>query len=105
MRVLFLNPDEVVMICEYPSNVNREQFNGIESILSSVRKVTKPGTVDVYEVFCAILSCAEKQLSMEDAASRFPEMERMRIPVFGNGVKNVTMEDCAAFLKSRCMKW
>ncbi len=57
MGALFLNPNEAVMIYEYPSNINREQFNRIESALSSVRKVTKLGTVDLYEVFSPCYIC------------------------------------------------
>jgi len=39
----------------YPSDITRDQFEHIRPILESARKRTKPCTVDLYEVFCAVL--------------------------------------------------
>ena len=39
----------------YPSDISREQFEKIRPILESVRKKTKPRTLDLYEIFCALL--------------------------------------------------
>ena len=39
----------------YPSNISPEQFAQIRPLLESVRKRTKPPTVDSYEVFNALL--------------------------------------------------
>lgn len=39
----------------YASDVSREKFKEIQPLLQSVRKRTKPTTVDLYEVFCAVL--------------------------------------------------
>lgn len=39
----------------YASDISREKFAGIEPLLRSVRRSTKPMTVDLYEVFCAVL--------------------------------------------------
>ena len=39
----------------YPSDITREQFLVILPILEAVRRKTKPRTVDLYEVFCAVL--------------------------------------------------
>jgi transposase len=39
----------------YPSDVSREQFESVRSLLEGVRKRTKPRTVDLYEVFNAVL--------------------------------------------------
>ena len=39
----------------YPSDVSREQFEQIRPILEGVRKRTKPRTVDLHEVFNAVL--------------------------------------------------
>ena len=39
----------------YPSDISREQFELIRPLLENARKKTKPRTVDLYEVFCAIL--------------------------------------------------
>jgi transposase len=40
---------------QYPSDVSREQFQKILPLLESVRKRTKPRTVNPYEVFYAVL--------------------------------------------------
>jgi hypothetical protein len=37
----------------YSSDISREAFEQIRPVLESVRKRTKPRTVDLYEVFCA----------------------------------------------------
>ncbi|KLU17098.1 transposase [Xenorhabdus sp. GDc328] len=39
----------------YTSDINREAFQEIEPLLLSNRKRPRPRTVDVYEVFCALL--------------------------------------------------
>ena len=39
----------------YASDISREKFEEILPLLQSVRKRTKPTTVDLYEVFCAVL--------------------------------------------------
>ena len=40
---------------QYPSDISPEQFEQIRPLLESVRKRTKPRTVDLYEVFNAVL--------------------------------------------------
>ena len=40
---------------KYASDISPEQFAEIEPLLRSVRKATKPTTVDLYEVLCAVL--------------------------------------------------
>jgi hypothetical protein len=40
---------------QYPSDVSREQFERVRPLLEGVRKRTKPRTVDLYEVFNAVL--------------------------------------------------
>jgi len=39
----------------YPSGIGQEQFERIGPLLESVRKRTKPRTVDLHEVFNAVL--------------------------------------------------
>jgi transposase len=39
----------------YPSDISREQFNKIRPLLEAARKKTKPRTLDLYDVFCAVL--------------------------------------------------
>ena len=40
---------------KYASDISPKQFAEIEPLLRSVRRVTKPTTVDLYEVFRAVL--------------------------------------------------
>jgi transposase len=39
----------------YPSDITREQFEKIQPLLESVRKKTRPRTLDLYDVFCGVL--------------------------------------------------
>ncbi len=39
----------------YDSDIRYEKFAEIEPLLRSVRRNTKPITIDLYEVFCAVL--------------------------------------------------
>jgi len=39
----------------YPSDITREQFETVRPQLEKIRKRTKPRSVDLYEVFCAVL--------------------------------------------------
>ena len=39
----------------YASDISAEKFAEIEPLLRSVRRRTKPTTVDLHEVFCAVL--------------------------------------------------
>jgi transposase len=39
----------------YSSDISKEEFDQIRPVMESVRKRTKPRTVDLYEVFCAVL--------------------------------------------------
>jgi transposase len=40
---------------KYPSDISRRQFEMIRPLLESARKKTRPRTVDLYDVFCAVL--------------------------------------------------
>ena len=39
----------------YASDITREQFEQIRPLLESAKKKTRPRSVDLYDVFCAIL--------------------------------------------------
>ena len=43
------------MAHNYPSDITRKQFEKIRTILERSRKSTRPRTVDLYDVFCAVL--------------------------------------------------
>ena len=57
----------------YPSDVTHEQFKRIESILTSARKTTKPRTVDLYEVFCAVLYVLKTGCQWRALPHEFPK--------------------------------
>lgn len=43
------------MRAKYPSDISPEQFEHVRPLLEGARKSTRPRTVDLYEVFCAVL--------------------------------------------------
>jgi len=57
----------------YPSDISREQFALILPLLLSVRKRTKPRTVDLYEVFCALLYLLKTGCQWRMLPSDFPK--------------------------------
>src|SRR5664279_408367 len=56
----------------YPSDVNPEQFAQILPLLESVRKRTKPTTVDLLEVFNAVLYLLKSGCQWRMLPERFP---------------------------------
>ena len=43
------------MRSRYPSDITKDQFNIIRPILESVKKQTRPRSIDLYHIFCGIL--------------------------------------------------
>lgn len=60
---------------QYPSDISREQFEKIRPILEPVRKRTKPRTVDLYDVFCAVLYVLRSGYQWRMLPSDFPKWE------------------------------
>ena len=60
----------------YASDISREEFAQIEPLLGSVRKRTKPTTVDLYEVFCAVLYLLRTGCQWRFLPSEFPKWPR-----------------------------
>lgn len=58
---------------KYPSDISREQFELIRPLLESVRKTTKPRTVDLYEVFCGVLYLLKSGCQWRMLPSDFPK--------------------------------
>ena len=58
---------------KYPSDITREQFSVIVPMLESVRRKTKPRTVDLYEVFCAVLYLLRSGCQWRALPSDFPK--------------------------------
>jgi hypothetical protein len=46
----------------YTSDISREQFENIRIELEGARKATRPRTVDLYDVFCAVLYVFEQRM-------------------------------------------
>lgn len=58
---------------KYPSDLTRDQFLQISPLLESVRRKTKPRTVDLYEVFCAVLYLLRSGCQWRALPSDFPK--------------------------------
>jgi len=57
----------------YPSDITREQFAQISSDLENARKATCPRTIDLYEVFCAILYLMKNACTWRALPHDFPD--------------------------------
>jgi len=57
----------------YPSDINREQFEQIRPLLESASKKTRPRTIDLYDVFCAILYLLKSGCQWRMLPSDFPK--------------------------------
>jgi len=58
---------------KYPSDVSRVQFEQIRPLLEGVRRRTKPRTVDLYEVFCAVLYLLKSGCQWRMLPGEFPK--------------------------------
>jgi transposase len=57
----------------YPSDISRKQYEQIRVLLESTRKQTKPRTVDLYEVFCAVLYVLKSGCQWRMLPGEFPK--------------------------------
>jgi len=58
---------------KYPSDISRKQFEKIRPFLESARKKTRPRTVDLYDVFCAVLYILKSGCQWRMLPSDFPD--------------------------------
>ena len=58
---------------KYPSDVSRDRFEQIRPLLEGVRRRTKPRTVDLYEVFCAVLYLLKSGCQWRMLPGEFPK--------------------------------
>ncbi len=63
------------MYHNYPSDINREQFEIIRPDLENAKKKTKPRKIDLYDVFCAILYVLKGGIQWRMLPSDFPKWE------------------------------
>lgn len=61
------------MTHSYPSNINSEQFDKIKPILESVRKKTRPRSIDLYDVFCGVLYVLKSGCQWRMLPKEFPK--------------------------------
>jgi transposase len=92
----------------YPSDITREQFAEIESLLLSARKITAPRKLDLYDVFCAVLYLLKTACQWRMLPSDFPKWRS----VHSNGCREYTMVSAekSKFQKSQiqtttCIMW
>ena len=57
----------------YPSDISKEAFEEIRPLLESVRKQTKPRTVDLYDVFCGVLYLLKSGCQWRMLPSEYPK--------------------------------
>ena len=61
------------MTHSYPSNINPEQFDKIKPILEFARKKTPPRSIDLYDVFCGVLSVLKSGCQWRMLPKEFPK--------------------------------
>ncbi|MGH8031012.1 MAG: IS5 family transposase [Luteimonas sp.] len=57
----------------YPSDISRDQFERIRPLLEGARKTTRPRTVDLYDVFCALLYLLKSGCQWRALPNDFPK--------------------------------
>ena len=76
---------------KYLSDICREQFEQLRPMLESLRKTIKPRTVDLYEVFCAVLYLLKSGCQWRTVHSYFAiwsEPDQDGISVLERALKN-----------------
>jgi transposase len=62
----------------YPSDISREQFEGILVLLESAKRRTAPRKKDLYDVFCAILYLLKNGCTWRAIPGDFPKWNLVR---------------------------
>jgi transposase len=60
---------------KYPSDITKEQFEAIRPLLENASKRTKPRTVDLYEVWCAVLYLLRTGCQWRALPNDFPKWQ------------------------------
>lgn len=56
----------------YPSDIPREQFEGVRSMLEAARRKTRPRKHDLYDVYCAVLYFLHNDSTWRAMPAEFP---------------------------------
>jgi transposase len=57
---------------DYPSDISREDFERIRTLLEDARRKTRPRKHDLYDVFCAVLYFLETGVAWRSMPPEFP---------------------------------
>lgn len=57
----------------YPSDITREQFELIREDLEGAKKTTKPRTIELYSIFCAVLYIIKGGIQWRMIPADFPK--------------------------------
>jgi transposase len=63
---------------EYPSDVTREQFEGIRVDLAAATQSTRPRKYDWYDIFCAILYLLKEGCTWRAIPHDYPKWQNVR---------------------------
>lgn len=85
----------------YPSDISRKQFEQIAEALKNCKKRTKPRTIDLYEVFCALLYVLKSGCQWRMLPSDFPKWRTVHQYYLDWGNKASDGEDS---LLEQCLK-
>ena len=61
----------------YPSDITREQFEIIKPMLEAAKKITHPRTVDLYDIFCAVLYVLREGCRWRSLPHDFPKWQNV----------------------------
>lgn len=61
------------MRATYPSDISKDKFKQIEPLLLSVRRITKPREISLYDAFCAVLYVLRTGCQWRALPSDFPK--------------------------------
>lgn len=59
----------------YPSDISLKQFNEIKPLIESIRKKTRPRTVNLYDIFCGVLYVLKSGCQWRMLPKDYPKWE------------------------------
>jgi transposase len=61
----------------YPSDITREQFETIRPMLEAAKNTTHPRTIDLYDIFCAVLYILREGCRWRALPHDFPKWQNV----------------------------